>query len=430
MTYKNLLFALLLLTYFSSYSQFYEIVQYVNVEKYEGKNFIFEGKIFYEDQITNESWVVLGARYVNEKSKLINAPLYNSNAGDYYKKDSWSDYELSGKINKKTKYLGVGVTVAGAGSYYLDDFKLFINDGKNNIEIPLVNSDFETDSLRRWQTYGLNEDSNLSVSKNKAFTGKQSLYINSSKVKVGPTLGNNPELGKYMDVNGVKLYYEVYGEGEPLLLLNGNNSSMARFNNQLESLNQKYMVIGLDSRGQGKSSSNDTRITYELMAEDVNTFLDKMQLKNVNILGWSDGGNIAVILAMQHPDKVNKMAIMGTVLYNDNTSVTAETNKLIREQIKEMEDKDVDKNNMDYRMKLLLMTEPHINPDSLKKIIAPTLVMAGQHDVVKENHTKLIAKKIPNSKLVIFKGAGHQAPEEISELFNETVLDFFNNEKL
>jgi len=430
MTYKNLLFALLLLTCFSSYPQFYEIVQYVNVEEHEGKNFTFEGKVFYKDQITNESWVVLGARFVNEESKLIKAPLYNSNAGDYYRKDSWSNYKLSGKINKKTKYLGVGVAVAGADSYYLDDFKLIINDRKDNIEIPLVNADFETDSLRMWQTYGLNDDTNLSVSKNKAFKGKQSLYINSSKVKVRPTLGNNPELGKYMDVNGVKLYYEVYGEGEPLLLLNGNNSSMALFNNQLEALNQKYMVIGLDSRGQGKSTSNDTRITYELMAEDVNTFLENLELKNVNILGWSDGGNIALILAMQHPDKVNKMAIMGSVLYNDNSSVNAETNKLIREQIKEMEDKAVDKNNMDYRLKVLLMTEPHINPDSLKKIIAPTLVMAGQHDVIKENHTKLIAKKIPNSKLVIFKGASHHAPEEISELFNETVLDFFSNEKL
>ena len=91
-----------------------------------------------------------------------------------------------------------------------------------------------------------------------------------------------------------------------------------------------------------------------------------------------------------------------------------------------MENKGVDKNNMDYRLKVLLLTEPHINPDSLKEIKAPTLVMAGQHDVIKENHTKLIAEKIPNSKLVIFKGAGHEAPAEIPLLFNDTVLSFFD----
>ncbi|RYY05570.1 MAG: alpha/beta hydrolase [Sphingobacteriaceae bacterium] len=173
----------------------------------------------------------------------------------------------------------------------------------------------------------------------------------------------------------------------------------------------------------------NTKLTYELMAEDVNTFLDKIQLKNVDILGWSDGGNIALILAMQHPDKVNKMAVMGTVLYNDDSSVTAETNKLIHKQVNEMEDKGVPKTNMDYRLKNLLLTEPHINPDSLRKIQSPTLVMAGQYDVVKEKHTKLIAEKIKHSKLVIFKGADHEAPQKIPQLFNQTVLDFFDQNK-
>jgi len=413
------------MTCISSYAQIYGVYQTIDIEKYQGKKFILEGKIFYKDKITDESWLVLGASSVDNSGKVINKPLYNNDAGEFYKQDEWSNYEYSGKIEKKAKYLALLVAMVGNGSYYLDDFRLFIKEGKDSVEIPLVNPGFESDSLRNWQTYELDKDTKISLSKDKAFTGKQSLYINSSNVKVTPTLGNNPELGNYMDVNGVKLYYEVYGKGEPLLMLNGNNSSMARFSKQIDALSKKYMVIGLDSRGQGKSTSNDTKITYELMADDVNTFLDKMQLKNVNILGWSDGGNIAVILAMQHPDKVNKMAIMGTVLYNDDSSITAETNKIIRKQIKRMEERGVAKTNMDYRLKVLLMTEPHINPDSLQNIKAPTLVMAGQHDVVKENHTKLIAEKISKSKLVIFKGAGHEAPEEISELFNETVLNFF-----
>jgi len=425
MTYIKYLFALFFMTCISSYAQIYGVYQTIDIEKYQGKKFILEGKIFYKDKITDESWLVLGASSVDNSGKVINKPLYNNDAGEFYKQDEWSNYEYSGKIEKKAKYLALLVAMVGNGSYYLDDFRLFIKEGKDSVEIPLVNPGFESDSLRNWQTYELDKDTKISLSKDKAFTGKQSLYINSSNVKVTPTLGNNPELGNYMDVNGVKLYYEVYGKGEPLLMLNGNNSSMARFSKQIDALSKKYMVIGLDSRGQGKSTSNDTKITYELMADDVNTFLDKMQLKNVNILGWSDGGNIAVILAMQHPDKVNKMAIMGTVLYNDDSSITAETNKIIRKQIKRMEERGVAKTNMDYRLKVLLMTEPHINPDSLQNIKAPTLVMAGQHDVVKENHTKLIAEKISNSKLVIFKGAGHEAPEEISELFNETVLNFF-----
>lgn len=426
MNHIKIFSVLLFLTYINSFGQFFETVQYVDIEKYQGKNFILESKIFYQNEITNESWVVLSARSVNAESKQIKSTLYNDNAETYYKKGDWSSYELTGKIEKNAKYLGVGFAVAGNGNYYLDDFKLYVKEGKEKIEIPLKNSDFESDSLKYWQTSGLDDNSKISVSADKAYSGKQSLLIDNSNVKVTPTLGNNSEFGKYMEVGSVKLYYEIYGKGEPLLMLNGNNSSMARFSKQLESLSKKYMVIGLDSRGQGKSTADDTRITYELMAEDVNTFLEKLQLKNVNILGWSDGGNIALILAMQYPDKVNKMAIMGTVLFNDDSSVTAATNKLIRNQVKEMEGKGVDKNNMDYRLKVLLLTEPHINPETLKNIKAPTLVMAGQHDVIKENHTKLIAEKIPSSKLVIFKGAGHEAPQEISELFNKTVLNFFN----
>lgn len=402
------------------------VYQVVDVEKYQGKKFKLEGKIFYEGLLKYDSYAVLTAISLNQNAQLIKKPLYNKDAEDYYKEGDWSAYELTGKIDKKTKYLGVGVALDGSDSFYLDDFKLFVKDRKNMVEIPLKNAGFEGDSLTNWQPDHMGKGTKLSITKDKAFSGKQSYYIDNSQLEVAPTLGNNKGLGKYMDVNGVKLYYEVYGEGEPLLMLHGNNSNMGRFSNQVDVLSKKYKVIGLDSRGQGKSTSNDTKITYELMAEDVNTFLEKMQLKKVNILGWSDGGNTAVILAMQHPDKVNKMAITGTVLYNDNSSVTSKTNKILRQQVKEMEDRGVLKSNMNYRMKMLLLTEPHINPDALESIEAPTLVMAGQHDIIKERHTKLIADKIPDSKLVIFKGAGHEVPEEIPGLFNETVLEFFN----
>lgn len=409
-----------------TYGQFYQIFQTVDIEKYQGKNFILEGKILYKDKIDRDSWLVLTTVSIDNKKKPIKAPLYNDNASDYYKQDDQSSYELAGKIDRNAKYFAIGVTIAGNGSYYLDNFKLFVKEGKNKVEIPLKNSDFEDDSITNWQSHNIDKNSKLSLSKDKVFLGKQSLFVDNSNVKVAPSLGNNPELGKYIDVNGIKLYYEIYGKGKPLLLLHGNNSSMNSFSNQLDILSKKYMVICVDSRGQGRSSANDTKLTYELMAEDVNTFLDKMLLKNVNILGWSDGGNIAIILAMQHPDKVNKMAVMGTVLYNDVSSVTAETNKLIHKQVNEMEDKGVPKTNMDYRLKILLLTEPHINPDSLQKIQSPTLVMAGQYDVVKEKHTKLIAEKITHSKLVIFKGADHEAPQKIPQLFNQTILDFFD----
>jgi len=423
-------FCLLLLTVSQiAKAQLFEIYQALNIEKYQGKNFILEAKIFYKDAISNTSWAVLGVRNINANEKQLKPTLYNDNAGDYYKNNQWSTYEINGKIEKDAKYLTVGVTIAGKGSYYFDDFKLYIKDGKNRIEIPLLNAGFENDSLTNWMHYNVQKGSKFILSNDKVFSGKQSLFIDNSGVEAAPTLGNNPKVGKFVKANGINLYYEVYGTGEPLLLLHGNNASIASFDQQVSMLSQKYMVIALDSRGQGKSADDSTKITYELMAADVNAFLDQLKLKNVNILGWSDGGNIALLLAMLYPDKVKQMAIMGTVLFNNESSVSSETNKLIRKQVKEMETKGVAASNMDYRLKILLLTEPNIDPESLRKIQAPTLVMAGQHDVVKEKHTKLIAEKIPNSKLVIFAGADHEAPKKVSQLFNQTVLDYFGQIK-
>jgi len=417
--------------YLSINGQNFSIYQTVDVEQYQGKNFVLEGKIFYKNKIASDSWAVLGTVSIDKNGKQIKEAVYNDNATDYYKEGDWSSYEINGKIDKNAKYLGLSIAVAGNGSYYVDHLKLFVKQGNDKVEVTLKNSDFENDSLTDWKSYNLDTKTKLSLTGDKIFSGKQALFIDNSNVQVKATFGNNPERGKYLDANGVKLYYEMYGNGTPLLLLHGNNSSMGSFENQLEELSKKYTVIGLDSRGQGKSSSNDTKITYELMAEDVNSFLNKLQLKNVNVLGWSDGGNIAVILAMEHPEKVNKIAIMGTVLYNDATSVTEETNDLIRSQIKAMEEKGISKNNMDYRLKMLLLTEPHINPDSLQKIKSPTLVMAGEYDVVKKKHTELISQKIHHSQLVIFKGADHEAPKKIPAVFNSTIISFFdeNNNK-
>jgi len=422
----KLLFGFLFLIQLTAKGQFFEIYQPVNIEKYQGKNFIVEAKIYYADNITNSSWALLAVRAISAEVKQLKQVLYNDNAGVYYKKGEWSPYELRGTIDKKAKYLSVGVAVAGSSNYYVDDFKLFVMEGKNKVEVPLINSDFEGNSPNSWKNIGMDKNTKLSLSTDRSFSGKQSLLIDNSSIETAPVLGNNKNVGKYMDVNGIKLYYEVYGKGEPLLLLHGNNASMVSFNKQLEALSENYTVVAIDSRGQGKSSANDTKITYELMAEDVNAFLDKMNLKKVNVLGWSDGGNIAVVLGISHPDKINKMAIMGTVLYNNESSVNAETNKLIRKQVKEMDAKGVSKASMDYRLKILLLTEPNINPDALQKIQAPTLVMAGEHDVVKEKHTKLIADKIPKSELLIFKGADHEAPDKIAPVFNKAVLDFFS----
>ncbi|WP_404987044.1 hypothetical protein ACI513_09160 [Chryseobacterium sp. M5] len=166
------LFLFLFFIIFSKISgQLYQVFQVVNIEKYQGKNFILEGKIFYNNEINNNSWMVLSALFLNEKGTGMKEMIHSDNAQIYYKKGEWSPYELKGKIIKNAKGIAVGVSVAGKGSYYLDDFKLFVLEGKNKIEVPLKNHSFEDASLMPWQSYAKDEGSKMSISTAKPLSG-------------------------------------------------------------------------------------------------------------------------------------------------------------------------------------------------------------------------------------------------------------------
>jgi pimeloyl-ACP methyl ester carboxylesterase len=130
--------------------------------------------------------------------------------------------------------------------------------------------------------------------------------------------GSNPAAGKYVDVNDIKVYYEVYGEGEPLLLLHGNGGSIENFTYQIPELSKHFKVIAVDSRAQGRTSDSDQEISYALMASDMSELIDKLNLGKVNVVGWSDGGNIGLELAYAHPDKVLKVITVGANYSNEN----------------------------------------------------------------------------------------------------------------
>ena len=123
--------------------------------------------------------------------------------------------------------------------------------------------------------------------------------------------GSNQAVGKYADVNDIKIYYETYGEGEPLLLLHGNGGSIEGFINQIPELSKHFKVIAVDSRAQGRTTDSDQEITYALMASDMATLIDKLNLGKVNVVGWSDGDIIGLELAYAYPEKVLKVVTFG-----------------------------------------------------------------------------------------------------------------------
>jgi pimeloyl-ACP methyl ester carboxylesterase len=225
--------------------------------------------------------------------------------------------------------------------------------------------------------------------------------------------------------DGVKLYYEIYGSGEPLLLIHGNGESIASFRAQIEYFRQRYRVIAMDSRDQGRSGDSPGKLTYEEMAHDQAALLDYLQSPPADVLGWSDGAIEALLLGIRHPTNVKKIAAMAANL--DPAGAYPDVLALAKSQLDSIPAKARDTAQGKRALKVgeLVLEEPHIHPSSLEKITAPTLILAGDHDLIMDEHTLQIYHHIPNSQLCIFPNATHMIPFDDPELFDATVDRFF-----
>ena len=338
----------------------------------------------------------------------------------------WEIFSIEGKVDKDAEYIAFGGLYSRKGIFYFDDFKLSIETTKGNYEeVKIQNGNFESDSLKSpWGFFQKRNGFVLSATTETSFEGKQSCKVDGSQFKKSPTYGNNDSTGKYVDANGIKIYYEEYGQGQPLLLLHGNSESIQSFRQQIPEFSKHYRVIAVDTRGQGKSSENGMTYSYDLFADDMNALLNILNIDSANILGWSDGGNTGLIMAMKYPKKVKRLVTMGANVFIDNSVVDKWVFKELHKQLKEMKNDTAYADRNRVRLINLLLTEPKHNFEELKIISSPVLVLAGEKDVIKENHTRSIAQNIRNSKLIIATKETHYYPAENSKAFNETIIEF------
>jgi pimeloyl-ACP methyl ester carboxylesterase len=148
--------------------------------------------------------------------------------------------------------------------------------------------------------------------------------------------GANPAAGRTFTHDGVKLYYEIYGNGEPLLLVHGNGGSMADLSAQISYFRKRYKVIAMDSRDQGESGDSQGKLTYEKMTDDLASLIDHLKIGPVNVLGWSDGGIEALLLGIRHPAKVKKIAAMAANLNPSDQALRPEVLALIKSMVAEI----------------------------------------------------------------------------------------------
>jgi pimeloyl-ACP methyl ester carboxylesterase len=238
--------------------------------------------------------------------------------------------------------------------------------------------------------------------------------------------GRDSTVGKYLHTRGFNMYYETYGQGEPLLIIHGNGGSINNFVFQIPYFAQHYKVILADSRSQGKSIDNKDSLSYEMMTDDLNALLDSLHTDSCNVIGWSDGGIEGLLLAIRHPDKVKKLAVTGANLTPDTSAVdpyvyywAKNYNVMLQKQ------KDTADIKVKRKLAHLLSYEPHISLAQLHTIKCPTLVIGGDHDVLLPKHTLLIAENISQSYLWIIPNSGHSTPLFYRDEFNKKVGNFF-----
>lgn len=218
-------------------------------------------------------------------------------------------------------------------------------------------------------------------------------------------------------------FYIEKGRGEPLILLHGNGEDCGYFENQIGEFSKYYHVYALDTRGHGKTPRGEAPFTIRQFAEDLSGFMDEHKIGKANLLGFSDGGNIAMVFALRYPERVNKLILNGANLSAEGVKrkVQIPIEKGYWLALKFSAKSDKARENAELLG--LMVNDPNVKPEELSRIKAKTLVIAGTRDIIKEEHTRLIAKSIPGAELAFIQGT-HFIANKNAEAFNQRVLEF------
>lgn len=221
----------------------------------------------------------------------------------------------------------------------------------------------------------------------------------------------------------ISLHFVEQGGGKPLILLHGNGEDGSYFKHQINCFSADYRVIAIDTRGHGQSPRGEKPFTIVQFAEDLHDFMDEKGIAKAILLGFSDGGNIALTFALKYPERVERMIVDGANLFPRGVKPLYQWPIEIGYRIAKLFAKKSDKAKQNAEMLGLMVNEPHIDPVELARLTLPVLVVAGTKDMIKESHTRLIHKSLPNAQLAILDGE-HFVANKNAEAFNAAVETF------
>ena len=224
----------------------------------------------------------------------------------------------------------------------------------------------------------------------------------------------------------IRHFYVEKGTGEPLILLHGNGADSRYFNGQIDEFAGHYHVYAVDTRGHGGTPRGEMPFTIRQFAADLLEFMDEHKIGKAHLLGFSDGANTAMVFAIRHPDRVDRLILNGANLNADGVRRGVQIPIEIGYRIAKCFSGKSDSAGRNAELLGLMVNEPNVTQTELAGIRAKTLVIAGTRDMIRESHTRLIAKSIPDAGLVFVKGNHFIANRRPAE-FNRAVLDFLRS---
>ncbi|CAN5316351.1 alpha/beta hydrolase [soil metagenome] len=244
----------------------------------------------------------------------------------------------------------------------------------------------------------------------------------------------------YTEFDGISHYYEVHGpiDGQPVLVLHGGYCSIETWQPLIERLAPTFRVHAPERPGHGRTRDREAPFSYNDMLEDTLAYLDAQGLESAHIVGFSDGAIVGLLLAVGHPERVRSLVSISANLDPDAFVDADESGPAGKEQesVPDPEDEAYARLSPDgpehqavvvAKLMTLWTTEPHIDPADLDRIVAPTLVMAGDRDHIRSDHTALIAHSIRDSQLHVVADAGHRALREKPEAVNQVISEFLES---
>ncbi len=256
--------------------------------------------------------------------------------------------------------------------------------------------------------------------------------------------GQNAKTRKYANINGERIYYEIYGKGFPLVLLHGGLGSISEFKNNISDLAKEFQVIAIDSRGYGRSTNMNDTLSYSVMASDVYNLINYLKLDSVDIVGFSDGGIIGFHLASKYPSKVRKVIASGANYSIEGLKSTwFQDTMMLREKVlhdgfwkrfREAYKSNPNPDKFDIHIQMIRkmwITEPYLSKEYFDKISKPVLLIFGDRDVIKMNHILEMYEQLPEKtrQLCIFPNTSHFTFKERPNEIDRVIIEFLKPSK-